>query len=422
MRVRLNFVLCRQSHWCAVLLLASYFFPVKALAAQAPDQTSLIYTFADGRQTHTSFELNSNHIYVPIRVKDSGPYWFMLDSGAIFDVLDTDMAKCLGIKPVRRVEGSGGGEKTITGATAGNISLSLSGLRLKQSQIYLFPVKAKLAAADGRTVAGLLGYDFLNHFVVRIDYLHQQIDVLEPAGFEYTGSGEMIPLEIVRGNIMISAELTMSDGKRVPGTFLVDTGWRSALTLTSPFVASQKLLESIPKAIEATTGMGVSGPTVDAEARIGSLKIGRYTLENLIADFSHAKTGILSQGDFAGIIGGEILRRFTITLDYPHKRMILEPNAMFTSSYDIDMSGLFLTFEISSGVFKVYSVTGDSPAAEAGIQPGDIIETIGERPASDFSLEQVRQMFKEAEGKEHRLRIRRGGKSFSATIRLRRMV
>jgi Aspartyl protease/PDZ domain len=408
-----------------ILLLAWHGFTVAGALAQSPDQpqTSLTYRFiGNTRQIHTSFELTSNHIYVRVRVNDTGPYWFMLDSGSIFDVLDTEIAKRLGVQLRREIEASGGGEKTVTGATGRNVFLRIAELQLKEGEIYAFPIKNALAEADGPEAGGLLGYDFLSHFVVKIDYARRQIDVFEPAAFHYAGPGEVIPLDMVRGNIMVSADLTMPDGEQVPGTFLVDTGWRSALTLASPFVTDHKLFESVSKTVEAMTGMGVAGPSVDTEARVASLKIGRYKMENLIADFSHARGGVLSQGGFAGIIGGEILRRFTITLDYPRRRMILEPNPSFAAPYEIDMSGLFLTAVSNSAAFKVFSIIKDSPAVQAGIQEGDVIEAIDHRPASKLTLEQIRQILKQGEGKEHLLAIRRDGKMFTARIRLRRLI
>ncbi len=33
------------------------------------------------------------------------------------------------------------------------------------------------------------------------------------------------------------------------------------------------------------------------------------------------------------LIGGEILHRFTLTFDYPHKRIFLEPNRYFSSNF-----------------------------------------------------------------------------------------
>lgn len=422
--VRLSHVQRCASFVCLGLLLALLCPGIDPLIAQALEsQTPLTYKFLQpSREANTSFELNSNHIYCPVRVNGTGPYWFMLDSGAIFNVLDTELAKSLGVKSIHAVQASGGGEQSVTGAVGSQVSFRLSELQVQQTEIELFPIAARISPADGRTVSGLLGYDFLRRFIVKIDYPHRRIDIFEPTTYRDHGSGEVIPLDIIRGNIFAHADLTMPDGKRVSGTFLIDTGWRSALTLASPFVANQKLVATVTKTIDATTGMGIGGPTVDTEARIKSLKIGRFQLDNVIADFSQAKAGVLSEDNFAGVIGGEILRRFTVVLDYPHHRMIIAPNQTFATPYDIDMSGLFLTSEAGSGRFKVYSVVKGSPAAEAGILEGDVIEAVDDKPVSQFNLEQMRQMFKGAEGAEHRLTLGRQGRTRSAKFRLRRLI
>jgi hypothetical protein len=44
----------------------------------------------------------------------------MLDSGSIFTVVDTEIAKSLGVTLRHPVEASGGGENTVTGAIASN--------------------------------------------------------------------------------------------------------------------------------------------------------------------------------------------------------------------------------------------------------------------------------------------------------------
>jgi len=117
------------------------------------------------------------------------------------------------------------------------------------------------------------------------------------------------------------------------------------------------------------------------------------------------------------------LRRFNVIFDYPHGRVIIEPNAMFRAPYEFDMSGLFLTSEgASSKGFKVYSTITGSPAADAGIREGDVIDAIDGQPVSKFTLDQVRQMFKDAENKEHSLSIRRNDKTHTAKLRLRRII
>jgi predicted aspartyl protease len=397
------------------------------LSAQNSEQdrnSNLTYKFTQQpQQTRLSFEVNANKIYLPVRVNNSGPYWFLLDTGSISNVVDTETAKKLAIRLDRSFEASGGGEKTLRGAIGSNVILRIGDLEIRQGQIDVEPVNGAISAAEGRTVEGLLGYDFLSRFVVHIDYIKRRLEIFEPSGFHYSDSGGSIPLEVLRGEIFVASSLTMPDGKSVLGKFVVDTGWRSALSLASPLVAHEKLLSDFPRGVDAVTGMGMGGPTVDTVARISSLKLGQYTVKHFVANFSHAKAGVLSEDNFAGIIGGEILRRFDVILDYPRQRMMLKPNAAFSTPYNFDMSGLFLVSATgASGGFMVYSVVRDSPATQAGIMEGDLIEEIDGRAASSLTLEQVRHMFGTDEGKQHYLRVDREGKVFAVELTLRKII
>lgn len=118
------------------LLLALLCRGIGPLIAQSPEsQTPLTYKFLQpSQETDTSFELNSNHIYCPVRVNDTGPYWFMLDSGAIFNVLDTELAKSLGVRSMHPAQASGAGEQSVTGAVGSQVSFRLAELRLQQTE------------------------------------------------------------------------------------------------------------------------------------------------------------------------------------------------------------------------------------------------------------------------------------------------
>jgi hypothetical protein len=410
---------------CHVLPLSLLSMPLAAQQAGEGQSHGLTYQLSGlAHRTSTTFELNGGKIYVPVQVNSKGPYWFILDTGSVSDVVDTDTAKNIGIAVSGGFEASGGGEKTIEGAVGAHVSLRIKGLELKQPAIDVEPINQAVSATEGREVDGLLGYDFLSRFVVMVDYINCRVDIIEPASFHYAGSGDTMPIEMIRGNIFVSSTLTMGDGKPVAGKFLVDTAWRSALSLTSPFQGSHGLLAKVPKSVDAVTGIGIGGSTVDTVARISSLKLGRYTIENVVGDFSHARAGVMSQDDFAGIIGTEILRRFRVIFDYPQQRMILEPNGVFSAPYEFDMSGLFITYEGAAGskLFKVYHVIKDSPGAQADLRVGDIIEAIDQQPTSKFTLPQIREMFKEGEGREHGLSIRRNGKLLMIRLRLRRII
>ncbi|MCI0349467.1 MAG: PDZ domain-containing protein [Acidobacteriales bacterium] len=138
--------------------------------------------------------------------------------------------------------------------------------------------------------------------------------------------------------------------------------------------------------------------------------------------YSQAGKGELASNSNIGIIGGEILRRFTAIFDYSRKRMILEPNAALDEPYEHDMSGLFLLAEGKVvKTIKAHRVFANSPAAEAGLREGDVIVAIDDKPAQELTLNQLKQMFRQ-EGREYALSVRRNGELLTAKIKLRRLV
>jgi C-terminal processing protease CtpA/Prc len=86
------------------------------------------------------------------------------------------------------------------------------------------------------------------------------------------------------------------------------------------------------------------------------------------------------------------------------------------------MSGL----ELMTGAndFKailIKDVRAGTPAAEAGLREGDMVVSINGRPASEFDLDKLSQMFRQS-GKEYLLTVRRDDQVISARLRLKRMV
>jgi hypothetical protein len=205
----------------------------------------------------------------------------------------------------------------------------------------------------------------------------------------------------------------------VDGSFLVDTAWRSFLSLTTPFVEGQNLPALSKTRVEAVTGIGIGGPTLDTLVRLPRLELGPYALENVVAGLSHAKAGILSQSDLSGIVGAEVLRRFHVILDYPGGRMFLEPNQAFSTPCEVDMSGFFLTLE--GKAFKVAHVIPGAPGDEAGVRAGDLLEEIDGREVSRWSLDEARRLFREA-GRRHALLLRRDSKELRVRLLTRRIL
>lgn len=152
---------------------------------------------------------------------------------------------------------------------------------------------------------------------------------------------------------------------------------------------------------------GVGGDTKYVEARISRLKLGRHIITRPVASLSQDAEG-LGAGDDAGTIGSDLLRRFTVVLDYRSRRMLLKSNAHFKEPYKVDMSGLELvTRPDDFKVIQIKFVRAGFPAAETGLCADDIIVSIDGRSSSEFDLDRLVRMFKRA-GKEYVLTVRRG--------------
>jgi carboxyl-terminal processing protease len=75
--------------------------------------------------------------------------------------------------------------------------------------------------------------------------------------------------------------------------------------------------------------------------------------------------------------------------------------------------GLGIAIQGSSGPFRIGGVVPASPAAQAGVQEGDIIEAVDDREVSGVSSAQLLDLLRGAEGQPVKLRLRRGGEGGS---------
>jgi len=168
--------------------------------------------------------------------------------------------------------------------------------------------------------------------------------------------------------------------------------------------------------------MGASGQSRNWRGRVSQLQFGSFDIDHPIATFSAATTGSEADGSHDGVLGGEILHRFSVTLDYSQRQMILEPNSALNDPYEDDMSAARLAAEGPDfKTIMVENVNDGTAASEAGIKTGDITEAVDDKSVEVLSLEQIKQMFKR-DGARYLLRIRRGQSLIFLTIRIHRQI
>ena len=375
--------------------------------------------FVSGKSSlEIPFELSNNLILLQAKVNDSAPLWFIFDTGADSTVIDTELAKTLRLKPGGKIVGNGGAGAAQAVRFKG-VSMRLPNVEIDNQTVYGLPI-GFFSSPLGKKISGVIGNDVIKEFVVEVDYAARKINLYKPESYQYSGAGEIFPLMFEENLPFVQASVAFEKRAPISGKFEIDSGSTGAVLFNTPFVKKHGLLKSISQLSETRIG-GVGGTAQTFLGRVKYTALGRFTLENPVARFSQSTRGDYASPKYDGLIGGEILRRFRTIFDYSRKRMILEPNALVSEPFEIDMSGMELLADGDYfSIVLVDDVKPKSPAAEAGVRGGDIITAIDNRPVKDFTLEQIREMFRQ-DGREYLLKLKRDGTEVQVKIKLRRL-
>jgi hypothetical protein len=180
----------------------------------------------------------------------------------------------------------------------------------------------------------------------------------------------------------------------LPARFDIDTGSRSELDITGPFVAAHDLRARFAKGVSAVTGWGVGGPSRSYVVRLPSVTLGdanggTVKVEGPTAGLSQDKGGSISDPNYDGNVGGGLLKRFAVTFDYANQVMYLKPIVPPPADAGrFDRSGMWINAGKSG--YDVTDVSPGGPAAEAGIAVGDIITAVDGKPVATDGLSDAR--------------------------------
>jgi hypothetical protein len=364
--------------------------------------------------------LQSNHFVITV-CRGSRPLSFVLDTGAPTSIFDLTVAKVLGIEMRQPVRSNGAGAGTIEGAMLRPDSVRLAGTDI------VVPVEMALdfhaLNARGRvTIDGILGADFFDRYVLGLDYQSSVLRLYDAKAFAYAGHGTVVPFTMSNRFIFVRGDLGLADGSHVPGRFVVDVGASGALSLAKPFVESNHLRDRVGTTIHREGGRGVGGASMADIARVPAFSIGGVTMARPIVMLYGDSAGVFSNSSLGdGNIGADILRRYTVVLDYSRHQMIFERHAGTDEPFEIDMTGVTLVPMSSASGLLVEAVAPFSPAAHGGFTVGDTVVAINGRPATMTALETLHSRLVR-EGEPLAYTIRRGGVDLVLRIVTRRMM
>ncbi len=328
------------SVWVLIFLVPSSIVaqqPRRDASARKPQKRVPTVRFSSGNSAlKIPLEIDNNLIFLRVSVNNSKPLKFLFDTGASHSVVNSQRTAKLGLKTQGQVSGNATGG-TIQASFIKGVSLSVPGAEVSNQLIASMPFNNP----PDFEFDGTIGYDFINQFVVEIDYQNKIMNLYNPRTYTYSGKGEVIPLLLKGRRTPLTRTKIILEGRAAPveAKLEVDTGADGTFVINSPFVKKQRLLTAILKTTQ-DSAVGAGGEQKRLTGRVKAVQLGRLVIDNPPVELSQDTEGSGASEEDDGIIGGEIFRRFKVILDYSRKRMILEPNKSFNDPYNVEMSGI----------------------------------------------------------------------------------
>ncbi|HJY11743.1 MAG TPA: PDZ domain-containing protein, partial [Flavobacterium sp.] len=238
-----------------------------------------------------------------------------------------------------------------------------------------------------------------------------------------------VPITIERAKPYIVANAIV-DSATISAKLLIDIGNSDAF-----WIFENDKIKLPKKNFPDFLGKGFSGDVEGHRAKIAKFSVDEFEFKNPIVAFpdsSSIKNVRMVPGRI-GSVGGEILKRFTVILDYQDKVMFLKKNSKFSEPFTYNKSGITVqhnglqwvqetvhlqTIQVSSSaievtsdkkddnfrykfslkpVYEIVNIRKNSTAEKCGLKPGDIIVTINHNTPHKYTLQQINALLKSEE-------------------------
>jgi hypothetical protein len=354
-----------------------------------------------------------------------------------------------------------GEEESIEGLKSTNNTLEINKLKSSNHLLYIVLDQSfNLSSHIGIPVNGIIGYHFLKNNLVEINYDKKRITVYSDTDKNrkrIERKFQKVPLTIERLKPYVNSKVVMNSVE-IPVKLLVDIGNSDAIWL---FENNSKSIKVPAKNFEDYLGQGFSGDIEGKRAQISKFTMDGFEFNNLIIAFPDSTSikNVQLVKDRSGSVGSEILRRFSVVLDYKNQKMYLRKNGDFYSPFSYNKSGVEIQHDglqwvqetvrletvpiIKSGdlalneneaesnfkykfvlkpIYLVGNVRKNSAAASSGLQKGDVIVRINNFPAYKYTLEEINLLLKSEEEKWITFEVSRQGQILTFKFQLRNVL
>jgi predicted aspartyl protease len=257
-------------------------------------------------------------ILLPIHVNDRGPFDFILDTGAGTSLVSIDLARELNLKTIGSKHGQTAGGKVAV-SLAKVDSIRAGEIKLENVDVGIVDL-SQIGGSVGAKIDGDLGYNFLKHFRVTIDYRDLVLRLDDPKRIEsfVRGAQTEVPVRLANPAKPLLLVDVHANG-RGPFQFAIDTG--TSTTTIAPELVQQLDIRTSPAGIGTTGGGAIDFSAGSLESfHLGGAKIDN--LQIVIADFFPMLSAAVG-AKLDGIVGYNFLRHYKVVIDYPNETFTL---------------------------------------------------------------------------------------------------
>ncbi|MCB0518779.1 MAG: aspartyl protease family protein [Lewinellaceae bacterium] len=380
----------------------------------------------DVKRIDIPFEYKNDLIIVNVTFGRIFPLKFIFDTGAEHTILSKrEITDIMNVPYEREFQLVGSDLKTIlTAYLVRGIHLRVGDMIIpNQSFLVLEEDYFRFEEMAGVEVQGILGADLFRGLVVKINYERRIITLMKTSSFDKPNKGyQALAIDVNRNKPYLNTIIRLQTDSAVQVKLLLDTGAMLSLLLNTDTHPDLRLPAN---ALKGNIGAGLGGFLEGYLGRVTALQLGGLQCSEVLTNFQELAIGVDTAILYSrnGLIGNQILSRFNVIIDYPREQLYLQPNKMFNKAFEFDKSGLVLiASDLRLNKFTVHDVLPGSPAAQAGLLPGDEIRRLNLIPVGFLSLADIHRILKKKVGKKIRIVVKRGDKRLKFRFSLRKLI
>ena len=351
-----------------------------------------------------------NQIMVTGKADSKKDLTFLFDTGASLPVLDKGLGLTgthIADTQFREAEGLTKAESVwmseiqLSGekgqATVNNVAVLLTDL-------------GNISRALGQKIDGILGAAWMAGYITEIDY-EKKVLRFHPARGDFM-AGKMpdnqrsFLFDLKQVNTKFPIDCLMISGKidsSYDYDFLLDTGFGGYASIAQSAARESGMFTAETPRIEAVSS-GVTRKFRSNKIRAPFFMVGKINLSGRVVQVDIRNNDEYGQ---TGILGNRFLQNYRVTLDFPHKKLFLERVTDKEELDDTERRVLGFTVRLDGRVVSVDRVVRNSPAAAAGVRPGDVVLAINGAKVDTLGLTRAATLIGQPEG-ETKLEMKRG--------------